>query len=132
MLYKMGNTVAANTTEATAEETRLHITKGVVLEWDIGAPDEASNLLHLKIFHGGQQIVPFNRETDILPSTLKRPFQEYFEVSAEPFELVFMAWNEDDFYPHEYWVHVTVLPPVIAGLVSVSRAIVGKIKSFFG
>jgi hypothetical protein len=132
MIYKMSNSVAANTTENTAEETRLKITTGVIMEWDIGGFDEGANLLHLKIFHGGQQLVPFNREADIWPSLMKRPFTEYFPVSAEPFELVFQAWNEDDSYPHEYWVHVTILPPIIAALVSVGRGIAARFRKFLG
>jgi len=132
MIYKMSNSVAANTTENTAEETRLKITKGVIMEWDIGGFDEGADLLHLKILHGDQQLVPFNREADVWPSMVKRPFWEYFPVTAEPFELVFLAWNEDDSYSHEYWVHVTVMPPIIAGLVAVSRGVISKAKAFFG
>lgn len=132
MIYKMSNSVAANTTENTAEETRLTITKGVIMEWDIGGFDEGADLLHLKIFHGGQQLVPFNREANVWPSLMKRPFMEYFSVTAEPFELMFLAWNEDDSYSHEYWVHVTVVPPIIAALGAVSRGIASKIRAFFG
>jgi len=132
MIYKVSNSVAANTTEATAEETRLKITKGVIMEWDIGGFDEGADLLHLKIFQSDQQLVPFNREADVYPAMMKRPFWEYFPVTAEPFELVFSAWNEDDSYSHEYWVHVTVMPPFVASLLAVSRGILAKIRTFFG
>jgi len=132
LIYKTYNSVAANTTENTAEETRLKITKGVIMEWDIGGFDEGADLVHLKISHGDQQLVPFNREANIWPSMVKRPFVEYFPVTAEPFELVFSAWNEDDSYAHAYWVHVTVMPPIIAGLVAVSRGVISKAKTFFG
>lgn len=132
MIYKASDSVAANTTEATAEETRLKVTHGVVLEWDIGAFEEGADLLHLKIFRGDHQLVPFNRDADILPALLKKPFQEHYEVVQEPYELIFKAWNEDDSYPHRYWVHVTVLPPILAGLVTVSRGLASKIRGFFG
>ena len=128
----MSNSVAANTTESTAEETRLKITHGVIMEWDIGGAPEGADLLHLKIFHGDHQLIPFNREADVWPSLMKRPFIEYFPVTSEPFELVFLAWNTDDSYPHEFWVHVTILPPIIAGLVSVSRGVISKFKKLFG
>lgn len=132
MIYKMRNSVAANTTEGTAEESRLKITTGVIMEWDIGGAPEGVNLLHLRIYHGDQQLVPFNREADVWPALMKRPFIEYFPVTAEPLEIVFLAWNEDDLYPHEYFVHVTVLPPIIAGLVGVGRGIVSGFKRIFG
>lgn len=132
MIYKMRNKVAANTTENTSEETRLKIAHGVIMEWDIGGAPEGADLLHLKIFYGGQQVIPFNREADVWPSLMKRPFTEYFPVIEEPFELVFEAWNTDDSFPHEYWVHVTVLPPIIAGLVTVSRGIISKFQKLFG
>lgn len=132
MRYTLRDTVAANTTEATAQDKRLKITHGVIVGWDIGGFDEGADLLHLKIFRGNLQLVPFNEDEDVWPSMEKGPSRAYFEILQQPYELRCLAWNEDDSYPHQYWVQVTVLPEIIAGIRLVASGIIQKAKSFFG
>lgn len=132
MRYRTQDIVAAKTTEETAQEKKLKITHGVIVGWDIGGFDEGADLLHLKIFRGNHQLVPYNEDESIWPSMEKGPFREYYEVLQQPYEIVCLAWNEDDSYSHQYWVHVTVLPEIIAGIRLVATGIVEKIRAFFG
>ena len=132
MWYKHNDSVAANTTELTAEETRLTISRGVIIEWDIGGPVEGANLLNLKVFYGDHQIIPYNRDKTIWPALQKAPIQEYYQILQPPYELKFKAWNEDDTFPHEFFVGVTIMHPIIAGLVTTSRSIVSKFRKLFG
>jgi len=109
MWFRVNEIVPANTTEATALETRLLLTRGTIVEWDVGAPDEAANLLKLQAFYHGQQILPFNPGKLIYPAAVKAPKKDNYPLDVVPYELVFKAWNEDDSYAHEYWVDVTLL-----------------------
>lgn len=132
MRYKISDLIAANTTEKTAQEKRLTITHGVIVGWNIGGFDEGADLLHLKIFRGNHQLVPYNEDESIWPSMEEGAFREYYPVLQPPYELVCRGWNEDDSYPHLYWVNVTVLPEIIAGIQHVASGIVDKVRSFFG
>jgi len=132
MRYTLRDIVAAQTTEKTAQEKRLNITHGVIVGFDIGGFDEGADLLHLKIFRGNHQLVPYNEDEDVWPSMEKGPFRSYFEILQPPYSLLCVAWNEDDSYEHQYWVQVTVLPEIIAGIKLVASSVIEKVRSFFG
>lgn len=131
MWFRVNESVPVNTTEANAQETRLLLTSGTIVEWDVGAPDEAANLLKLQVFYHGSQILPFNPGKNIYPSAVKAPKKDNYPLDVQPYELVFKAWNEDDSYPHEYWVDVTLLrEEELMGTVS-APGLVEKIRDFF-
>jgi len=88
MLYKIRDSVAANTTELTAETKKLAVTQGIIRQWFIFAPLEGANLLKVKVLFHGHQLIPYNREEYILPATFNnQPIDEYFELSGHPYEL---------------------------------------------
>ena len=132
MNYEGGDTVAANTTENTAQEIRINIAVGVIVEWDIGAFDEAADLLHIKILHADHQLIPFNRDMSLRPGLVDKPFTDHYEITEPPYQLRVKAWNTDDSYQHEYWVRVNMLPLRIAGTTVVSPNLFERIKSAFG
>jgi len=133
MLYKIRDSVAANTTELTAETKKLAVTQGIIRQWFIFAPLEGANLLKVKVLFHGHQLIPYNREEYILPATFNnQPIDEYFELSGHPYELEIKAWNEDTAKAHEYNIHVNVVPEELFTMQVTSPGLLDHIRSFFG
>jgi len=131
MWFRVNETVPANTTEDNAIETRLPITSGTIVEWDVGGPDEGADLLRLQAFYQGQQILPFNPGKYLFPSMVKAPKKDNYPIAQPPFELLFKAWNNDDSYPHEYWVDITILREEELMGTTVSPSLASRISDFF-
>lgn len=61
------------------------------------------------------------------------PLFEDLEIDTPPYELTVEAYNEDDSYPHEYFVHPILLPdkpvkPVESGV----EGLWDRMKGFLG
>jgi len=133
MLYKIRKAVTYGTDEKTLEEERLKISRGIIRQWFIYAPLEGANLLKIKVFHGDHQLLPYNRDQYILPSTFNNtPIEEHYEVFQPPYELVVKAWNEDTKKNHEYNLHVNVVPESVFAMRGVGPGLIERAKSLFG
>lgn len=130
-MFKIRDSAAAGTTEYTAEEKTLDVSRGVITRWIIFFPDEASNLLHLKIFYHDQQLIPFNREEDLYGGGIKFDIDEFFELSKTPYKLVCKAWNTDTAKAHEYLVHVIIMPEKYMMSAMTGPGLWERLKGFF-
>lgn len=110
MLYKHYNQVAVNTAEKDAEATSIAVIKGVIKQWIIFIPHQAADLLHVQVRYHDQQVIPFNRDESYNVANSKVPWEDHFEVLEAPYELDFIAWNEDDLYPHEFIALINIIP----------------------
>jgi len=109
MLYCNTKSVPANTTEENPSREIIHVTKGVIKEWWIYAPMEGANLLKLRVFYHGVQVIPFNRPNYVLPVVFRGPILANLKIDTQPYELVVEAWNSDTAIAHEYWVFPNLL-----------------------
>ena len=132
MLYKIRDNVQPNTTEQTAQEKTLKISRGIITQWIIFFPEEAADLLHLKILYHDHQLVPYNRDEDLYGGGIVFNIPEYYEIFEKPYELVCKAWNTDDTNEHEYVVHVNIIEERYLTPRITSPTLIERIRSFFG
>lgn len=105
MLFKKFRSVPANTTISAPVWNKLKVAKGEIIGWIIFFDPEAADVLHVRIEYHHVQIMPFSGSewivgffsTDIIPEGLK--------IDAPPYTLDIYAYNDDDSYPHEYFIH---------------------------
>jgi len=110
VLFKHKNSVAKNTTTATAEKTTLTLMKGTIIQWTIVIPRQAAELLHVQVRYHGQQIIPFNRDESYNIADSKHPWEETIDIHDKPYELDFIAWNTDDRHTHEFIALINMMP----------------------
>jgi len=109
MLYKKFRSIPANTTETSPNWQKLPVTKGTIKEWIIFFDPEAANLLHVRIEYHGSSIIPWGGKDWIVGFFSDDPFDDNIELDVPPYELDIYAYNEDDSYPHEYYIHPIIL-----------------------
>jgi len=109
MLYKKFRSVPANTTEAAPDHQILKVTKGVIKQWVIFFDPESANVLHVRVEYKGSSIMPFGGKEWLVGFFTDTPLDDNIKLDAPPYELHIYAWNEDDTYPHEYYIHPIIL-----------------------
>lgn len=110
MFYSYNITVTAGTTEATAEETELFLSSGVIHQIDILFPVNANREVYVKILQAAYQLVPSNRSEAIRANNTVISTREYFELIPGANILIVKAWNvhaADDFMIS---VNIGILP----------------------
>lgn len=132
MLYKKFWSVPANTTAENPDKQVLKVTKGTIKQWIIFFDPEAANVLHVRVEYHGSPIMPFAGEDWIVGFFTDAPLDDNIELDVPPYELDIYAYNEDDSYPHEYYIHPIILreKPVV-----VTEGIEGlwdRLKGFVG
>lgn len=111
MLYGHHRSVPANTTQDNPDKQTLAITKGTIMGWVIFFDPEAANLLHVRVEYHGFKILPYGELEAIVGFLKPVTLEESIKIEKEPAELKIIAWNEDDSYQHEYYIHPIVIPP---------------------
>ncbi len=109
MLYKKFQSIPANTTASNPNEQILKVTKGTIKQWVIFFDPEAADLLHVRVEYKGSSIIPFGGKDWVVGFFSDTPFEDNIELDAAPYELHIFAYNEDDSYPHEYFIHPIIL-----------------------
>ena len=110
MFYSKNITVTHGTTEATAEETELELSAGVVHQIDILFPVNANREVYVKIMDGGYQLIPTNRDDSIRANNTVISTREFYELIPGRNILIVKAWNvhaADDFLIS---VNIGILP----------------------
>lgn len=109
MLFKTFQSVAANTTKLSPSWKKLKITKGEIVQWVIFFDPEAANLLHVRVEYHGTSIVPFGGKDWIEGFFSDGPITDSILLDTPPYELDIFAYNEDDTFPHEYYIHPVII-----------------------
>jgi len=110
MFYSYNITVSAVTTEATAEETELLLSAGVIHQVDILFPTNANREVYVKILQASYQLIPSNRDEAIRADNTVISTREFYELVPGANILTVKAWNvhaTDDFMIS---VNIGVLP----------------------
>jgi len=132
MLFKLTRSVPANTTKNNPDFQKLKIARGTLEQWFIVMPEEAADLLHVAVEYHNTQIMPFTGSTWLHGLFVPIVMKESIEIKDSPYYLDVYAYNEDDTYPHEYNLHVNIIPerPVIPG--APSPETLSRWKRLFG
>ena len=132
MLYHLTHSVDANTTEVAPDWQKLDVSKGTIVQWVLFMPEEAANLLHVRVEYHNSQLLPFKGKSWIHGWFTPFPVMEKMKIDGAPYVLDVFAYNEDDSYSHEYNLFVNIEPEqaVIAG--GVSSDVVSWWRGLFG
>ena len=109
MLYKKFRSVPANTTENAPDWQKLDVTKGTIKGWIIFFDPEAADVLHVRVEYHGTPIMPFGGKDWLVGFFTDSPLQDNIKLDVPPYELDIYAYNKDDSYPHEYFIHPIIL-----------------------
>ena len=110
MFFSNNITVTHGTTEATAEETELELSAGVIHQVDIIFPVNANREVYVKILQAAYQLIPTNRDDSIRANNTLISTREFYELIPGANILTVKAWNThaaDDFMIS---VNIGVLP----------------------
>lgn len=133
MLYKKFRSVPAKTTKANPDWQKLIVTKGTIKQWVIFFDPEAANLLHIRIEYRGLQIIPFSGSEWLTGFFTDTPMMDNIKIGTPPYVLDIYAYNEDDSYPHEYYIHPIIIPKKpVEPEPPISQRIVETFREFFG
>jgi len=136
MLFTFKVTAPANTPQASPAKTSLKLRSGVITKISVLIPPGHVALAHMAIFHGETQIMPWGDGQWLEGEGETVEWTPDYELTSEPAELEGRAWNEDDMYPHSFYVRVWVDPgrsrPDWALLEKGSMAIAQFVKRVMG
>lgn len=110
MLYTTAITAAKGGSEATASDTRIKCSAGIIHHIDILFPSGCAGLVHVCIYHGGHRFFPSSEGMDVAGDNETVRFKEYQPLRKETNYISVKAWNEDDTYDHTVRVRIGVLP----------------------
>lgn len=131
-MFKAYKSVAVGTTANAPDWQKLEVRKGTIKQWVIFFDPEAANLLHVRIEYHGLQIMPFSGSMWMVGFFSDTPFEDNIELDQPPYELDIFAYNEDDSYPHEYYIHPIIIPEKPFTVEAPSEGIWAGFKSLFG
>lgn len=113
MFYSYNITVTTAHTEAAPKEETLYLSAGVIHQIDLSFPSTSDKDLYARIFHGGYQLVPTNRDSAIRADDTIISTREFYELTAESNELTVVAWNTQDSGSLLLTVNIAILPKKI-------------------
>ena len=110
MFFSKNINVLHTYSEASPLETELELSAGVIHQIDILFPVNANREVYVKIFDGGYQLVPTNRDDSIRANNTIISTREFYELIPGRNILTVRSWNThaaDDFLIS---VNIGVLP----------------------
>ena len=113
MFYDFSFTIPANTAEANPLRKDIKLTHGIIHRVEISFPSGCAGLVFLQIVQGLHQVWPTNPEGSFNTDDYTVAFNEYYDMTEEPFTLSLIGWNEDDTYDHTLEVRFGILPMIV-------------------
>jgi len=110
VLFHYTGHVPANTTRQAPDRQKLKIGKGRITGWIVFMPEEAADLLQLRIEYHNLQIFPFSGTEWFYGVFQAFIIPDDFPIPDSPYALDIYAVNTDDTFNHEYNVMVIVEP----------------------
>lgn len=116
MLYRFDLTVPPRTPETSPYRRRVTLIPGRVHRVFAFFPPDSAGLLKAGVEHRGSKIWPSNPDGWLLGENLLWEWDESFDLTDDPPELVLVGYNEDDAYSHTVYFAFALLEPRRAGL----------------
>ena len=132
MLYKKYSSIPANTTEINPDHRKLIVCKGTIKQWIIFFDPEAADLLHVRVEYHGSSIMPFSGKDWLVAFFTDTPLDDNIKLNAPPYELDIYAYNEDDSYRHEYFIHPIIIRNAPVTPAEETAGLWDKMKGFIG
>jgi len=113
MFYDFSFTIPANTTKKSPLREDINLTHGIIHRVEIGFPAGCAGLVYLQIVQGLHQIWPTNADGSFNTDDYTIAFNEYEDMTTEPFTLTLIGWNLDDTYDHTLEIRIGILPMIV-------------------
>lgn len=126
MFYDFAIAVPANTAETAPIIQLMELTQGVITRLEIQFPAGCAGLAHCRILDQGTQKWPTPPSDSFASDDYCVVIEENQELTAEPYQLRAVCWNEDDTYDHTIYVRVGIL--VGAGALAINKIMAGLAK----
>lgn len=112
MFFSKNITITHDTyaTEATALETELELSAGVIHQIDILFPVNANREVYVKLMDGGYQLIPTNRDDSIRANNTVISTREFYELIPGRNIITVKSWNTHDDDDFMISVNIGVLP----------------------
>jgi hypothetical protein len=112
--YTLDLEIPEKTPESKPVERELEIREGVVVRWIILIPPGHHCLARMRVLYGLEPILPAHEDAWIRGENETLNIEEFFDPPEQPYRLRFQGWNEDESWPHTFYVRVVVLPRELA------------------
>ena len=132
MMFKKFQSIPANTTSSNPNWQKLQVVKGTIVQWVIFSDPEAANLLHMRVFYHGVQLIPFSKDEWLEAFFDNTPITESIKLDAPPYVLDIYAYNEDDSYAHEYYIQPVIIPDKPITVTEGIEGVWERLRDFFG
>jgi len=109
-LFTFSITAPANTPKTSPAKLTMKLRAGVITKISVLIPPGHAALAHLAIVHGETQIMPWGEDQFIEGDDESIPWEPDYELTSEPAALQARAWNEDDAYPHTFYIRIWIDP----------------------
>jgi len=108
MLFTFVVTAPANTPWNQPAKQEMKLRAGIITKISVLIPAGHQGLAHLAIKSGETQIIPEGAGEWIEGDDESPEWLEEIELPSEPASLNASAWNEDDTYPHSFYIRIWV------------------------
>jgi hypothetical protein len=110
MFYVFSHTPTETLTEATAHETEMKLTAGIIHQVDVLFQDGCDHNHHVQILHANFQLWPSNRGAVLTGNATVVSFREFYEISPGDGPLTALIWSTHDDTFNEVIVQIGLLP----------------------
>jgi len=108
MLFTFSIEAAPKTPKERPATKTLKLHAGVITKISILIPVGHAALAHLAIYDGETQIMPWGEDQYIEGDGETIVWEPDYVLASEPARLEARAWNEDDTYPHTFYIRIWV------------------------
>jgi len=108
LLFTFDVKVPANTPKTSPKKVTLKLKKGVLTKVVVLIPDGHQALAHLRILDGATPVIPWGEDQWIHGNRMLLDWYPNYELAFEPAGLVAVGYNEDDTYPHTFYLYMWV------------------------
>ena len=107
-LYSL--TAPHDTSQANAITQTLTLHHGIIHNVTVYIPEGHAGLFHLQVFDSLHQLYPFVNGEDFHGDNIRFDFNDWYDLTKEPYTLIAKYWNDDDTFTHEVILCICVLP----------------------
>jgi hypothetical protein len=111
MNYKTVISVPPNTGIYEPTELTFKLTQGTIIGGGVFLPWGCAGLVGIRLLRHNTQLYPLSPSEWYVGNDIQYSFEDNYELSTEPYELIIQGYNWDDTYNHSPIVWIDILRP---------------------
>ena len=128
-VYSFTDTIPANTAASAPREHKLKLCPGVIVQAIVNPPHGVQFLARFQLLDGLLNVLPGREDEYYTGEGGPESLPMWYELRKSPYELTWITWNVDDFYPHEILLKLVVLPFEAASQLKEMKGILEKLEN---